>query len=91
MQDIKIASVEIPAGSTIAKTMGYHGPCFAIPAVFTLEDGRKLNSSITSQKKKNVMERVNRTNDSAKAGSFFACFNEKGEFWGTKSVMSFGG
>lgn len=86
MNDAKIISVKIAEGSVIHKTLNaYNQKVFGIATVLELEDGRKIPSLKTTQKKKDLMPSVERMNAHAQDGTLSACFREDGSFWGTST------
>ena len=89
MPDIKITKLTVKTGD-IYKRPCHRGTEFAVDVTHTLEDGRTIDSHVSSERKKNVMARVAREEQAISAGAMSACFNDKGEYWGTSTHYTLG-
>lgn len=83
---------EIPIIKITAKNGAIYklGQRFALDVTYELKDGRTFEGCIDRDKKKNVLPGLERANQSAAAGAFFASFHN-GEFFGTVQKWSIGG
>ncbi|HXJ59204.1 MAG TPA: hypothetical protein VNU68_21295 [Verrucomicrobiae bacterium] len=90
MNEIGITQID-PVDGRIYKGMTNCGrPGFSLDVVYTLADGRKQRSTVSSERKKNVLAALERERRAAAAGSMTANFNDKGEFWGTTQKWTIG-
>lgn len=81
----------IRRNGSILKGMTMRGKGFIQPVVLTLEDGTEVQSTIDTERKKDLDKTFDRKLKSIEAKAFKASFNDKGEFWGTVETMMIGG
>ncbi len=83
-KEIRITKVALRPGAAIYKSTTHSGrKCFVIDVIYTLADGREIPSSITRERKKDVLTAFESENNSAIAGAKGANFDDEGRFWGT--------
>ena len=81
--------VVIEAAGTITKGMTLRGPGFILPVTYHLEDGTTVNSHVSSERKKNVLPRLERDRANAASGAMKAIFQD-GRFFGTVTSYDIG-
>lgn len=83
MNDKRITLIT-PTGRPIYKAMTNSGrPGFCLDVIYTLEDGSTQAAHVTAERKKNVLEPLERDRVAAANGSMTATYGADGEFYGT--------
>ncbi len=89
MKKVLITAVTAIPGAVVSKGMTHSlRPGFVLPVSYTLADGSTIQSSVRTERKKDLQGSLERQQKSAAAGAMAAQFNDNGEFWGT--VQTYG-
>lgn len=89
MKNEKIIGLEIV--SDVFKSTDNTGrACFALAGVFTLHDGRKVGTTITSQRKRDLPRVVESERGYINNGALSATFDEHGQYFGTRTEVYIG-
>ncbi len=90
MNEKKIISVIQISGQQITKGRTASGrPGFSHAVLYVFEDGTKVASTETTERKKDLLARIESRDQAAKRGELAGSFNN-GEFWGTVQRFSMG-
>ncbi len=88
MKDIPIIRVE-PLPNPIRKGMTCSGrPGFHLDVNLHLEGGGHVQSTLSSERKKNLPDRLAGAQRSAAEHAYYATFSDTGEYYGTKQVWA---
>src|SRR4051794_34721298 len=91
MNEKKIVSVTAKPDGAVTKGVTHSGrPGFVLPVFYTLEDGTTIDSSIRTQRKKDLQSSLERSQQIALAGGMFASY-EDGKYWGTVQIYTYSG
>jgi hypothetical protein len=87
--NIKIIRVT-PGTNPIYKSLAYGRPGFAMDVTYHLADGREVAGRVASERKKNLPAELARVQSSIAAGAMSVCFDEHGNFLGTRMTYGLG-
>lgn len=91
-KEIPIIKITPLNNGAIRKGINYSGrPAFIMDVEYTLEDGRKIQSTESAVRKKDLPRALERAQQAADGKCFLANFNDAGEFWGTTQKWRIGG